>query len=412
MEQKLEDIYDVVIIGGGIAGAGIARDAAMRGIRTALFEAHTFGSGTSSKSSKLIHGGIRYLELAWNAFCRGDMAEAWKNFRFVFHSLKECRTLERIAPQLVKPISLIVPSYAGDARKPAMVYLGTLLYSLMSIASGRGKLPTIFWSKRSILKKLPDLNPEGLLGGIMLWDHVTDDLELVRATAASAAQKGAECFENAKVTAFKYDFENDVYQIHVEGAPKASYRARKLLNATGPWVDKTRELLHDKEYNENWIEPVAGAHITLKRFLPYSALLQAGDGRIFFVINTGETARVGTTEWICEDPDAVKPRKEDIDYLISSLSKYFPQKKFSLGDIISSDAAVRPLVKPPRSSRSHEISREHQIRVDHSGVIHVLGVKLTDHRRAAEEIVGELVPVLLRTNPSVKKRTETHRTPL
>jgi glycerol-3-phosphate dehydrogenase len=170
--------------------------------------------------------------------------------------------------------------------------------------------------------------------------------------------------------------------------------------------------MHDKEYNENWVEPIAGSHITLKRFLPLSVLLQANDGRIFFVINRGDQARVGTTEWDCPDPDQVKPRKEDIDYLLQSLSKYFPAKKFSLGDILSSDAAVRPLAKPAFDQRVNEISREHDIRVDHAGVIHVLGVKLTDHRRAAQEIVDELVPQLLRINPGIKTRTQTDRVKL
>ena len=409
MKQNPEDIYDIAIIGGGIAGAGIARDAALRGIRTALFEAKSFGSGTSSKSSKLIHGGIRYLELSWNAFRRGALREAWKNLRFVFHSLKESRILEKIAPDLVKPVALIIPVYRSDARKPAAIYLGTLLYWLLSVCSGKARLPAVFWSKKSILEKLPELKKEDLLGGVLLWDHTADDLGLVQATIASARKNGAVCLENSAVTKFDYDFDRNFYKIYLDGAATPSYFSRKLLNATGPWVDKTRELLRDKEYDENLIEPVAGAHITLKRFLPWSVILEAQDSRVFFVINRGETARVGTTEWPCENPDEVKPRQEDIDYLLASLSKYFPDKKFGVGDVLSSDAGVRPLAKPAGNQSAHEISREHAIRVDHSGVIHVLGVKLTDHRRAAEEIVDELVPQLLRANPDIKTKTLTHR---
>ena len=410
MPDTPKDIYDIAIIGGGIAGAGIARDASLREIRTVLFEAHTFGSGTSSKSSKLIHGGIRYLELAWIAFCRGALEEAWKNFRFVFSSLRECRTLEAIAPDLVKPLELVIPIYHSDRRRPFMVFLGTLLYSALAILSGRGKLPRIFWSKKSILKKLPELNPENLAGGVLIRDHVTDDLALVQATIAAARRKGAVCLEKTKVTGFKYDFDKNLYKIRTEHASSSQFfYSRKLLNASGPWVDKTRELLHDKEYNENLIEPVAGSHITLKKFLPCSALLQAEDGRIFFVINREEEARIGTTEWPCKDPDKVKPREEDVEYLLQSLTKYFPAMKFSRKDILSSDAGVRPLAKPRKNQRSHEISREHEIHVDHSGVIHVLGVKLTDYRRAAEEIVDELVPELRRVNPGIKSKTLTHR---
>lgn len=410
--KNKQEIYDIAIIGGGIAGAGIARDASLRGIRAVLFEANTFGSGTSSRSSKLIHGGIRYLELSWNALCRGAFGEAWKNLRFVFLSLKECGTLEKIAPGLVQPIDLIIPIYHSDTRRPITIYLGAILYSLLSLFSGKGRLPKIFTSRKSLLKRLPALSSEGLAGGLLIRDHTTDDLALVKATIASAIKNGAVCFEKTKITAFEYDFEKNTYKILAEGASSGYFYARKLLNATGPWVDKTRELLHDKEYGENMIEPVAGSHITLKKFLPNSVILQAQDGRLFFVINREDQARVGTTEWRCEDPDRVQPTTADIDYLLNSLSKYFPALKFSRADILSSDAAVRPLAKPRKNTRENEISREHEIRVDHSGVIHVLGVKLTDHRRAAEEIVSELVPELRRYNPNIKTKSLTARTPL
>ena len=412
MNNTKDQIYDIAIIGGGIAGAGIARDAAMRGMQTVLFEARTFGSGTSSKSSKLIHGGIRYLELSWVALCRGAFAEAWKNFRFVFLSLRECRTLEKIAPKLVRPIDLIIPIYHSDPRRPLTIYLGAILYSLLALLSGDLRTPKIFTSKKSILKKLPSLAPENLAGGILIRDHTTDDLALVEATIASAVKNGAKAFENTKVTGFEYDFEKNIYKIQTGGNTSGFFYARKLLNATGPWVDKTRELLHNKEYDENLIEPIAGSHITLKRFLPYSVILQAEDGRLFFVISRGEEARVGTTEWRCEDPDQAKPTETDVTYLLNSLSKYFPFQKFRREDILSSDAGVRPLAKPRRNTRENEISREHEIRVDHSGVIHVLGVKLTDHRRAAEEIVSELVPELRRYNPAIKTKTSTHRVQL
>src|SRR3989338_6618049 len=130
MEPETMKEYDIAVIGGGIAGAAIARDAALRGLSVVLFEKDTFGSGTSSKSSKLIHGGLRYLELAWNALKRGRLIEAWKNFHFVFASLCESTLLEKIAPGLIKPIDLVVPIYKNESGSPRLIYLGTILYGL------------------------------------------------------------------------------------------------------------------------------------------------------------------------------------------------------------------------------------------------------------------------------------------
>src|SRR4051812_27932007 len=132
----MSETFDLAIIGGGIAGAAIARDAALRGFKTVLFEKNTFGSGTSSKSSKLIHGGIRYLEIAWTAFKKGDLREAWKNFRFVFLSLHETHILESIAPDLVRPIRLAIPIYRDQGRGAISVYFGACLYSLLAIFTG------------------------------------------------------------------------------------------------------------------------------------------------------------------------------------------------------------------------------------------------------------------------------------
>jgi glycerol-3-phosphate dehydrogenase len=152
---------------------------------------------------------------------------------------------------------------------------------------------------------------------------------------------------------------------------------------------------------------VAGAHLTLKRFLPNSAILEAEDGRVFFVINIGETARVGTTERRFDDPDAVEATSGEIIYLLNALESYFPGRKFTEKDVLSVDAGVRPLARPRDSKTEHQLSREHELRVGPDGVIHVIGVKLTDHRRAAEEIVDALVVEFARDNPKIKRKSET-----
>ena len=411
MDSLYTETHDLGIIGGGICGAGIARDAALRGIRVVLFEKNEFGSGTSGKSSKLIHGGIRYLELAWNSFKRADFSEAWKNFNFVFVSLRESRRLRRLAPSLVQPLELLVPIYKDDRRKPWIMYGGTVLYFILALFSGRAKFPRIYPSRAAALKALPDLDPEGLLGAVKIWDHWVDDRALVLATMESAKKSGAQCFEKMPIVHYEHDKTSNTFLLHVtDRAQEKKVRVRKLINATGPWLDKIKQLSHEKE--KDYLCPVAGCHLMLNSFLPCSTLLQARDNRFFFVINHGGQARVGTTERVVSNVDAVQPTEEEIDYLLSSLNRYFPKKNFTRKDILNRDAGVRPLAAPDSPIEANKISREHKIRVSPSGCIHMIGVKLTDHRRAAEEVVDRLVPLLLPANPKLRHKSQTGRLPL
>jgi glycerol-3-phosphate dehydrogenase len=401
--------YDLAIIGGGIAGAAIARDAALRGLKVVLLEKNDFGSGTSSKSSKLIHGGIRYLEIAWRAFLRQNFKEAAKNFVFVFSSLRESHTLNRISPSLVKPLAILIPLYAHQRTHRFFVYAGALLYSLMALlASGRSHFPKLYFSGNSVHKKYPELSQEALKGGIVIWDHVTDDKALVQATIRSAQKNGAVCLPHARVTHYHHDTRKNNYEIVFDQTTgEGVVTAHRLINASGPWVDQVRTL--GREHDRDFILPIAGSHIEVKPFVPYSMLLQATDGRYFFVIHTGDKARIGTTERLIPNPEGVSCSEEDINYLLDSVKKYFPQANLQKRDILSCDAGVRPLAHPHTGSHAHDVSREHEFRVSGSGVIHVLGVKLTDHRRAAEEVVDRLVPTMLATHPHIKRRSLTHK---
>ncbi len=404
--------YDLAIIGGGIAGAAIARDASLRGLKVALLEKNDFGSGTSSKSSKLIHGGIRYLELAWKALLRQNGKEAYKNLAFVFSSLKESRILSEIAPDLVKPIPILIPLYAGQKRNRVSVFIGALLYYILAIlATGHGHLPKLFFTADSVLKKYPELKREGLKGGVVIWDHVTDDKALVMATIRSAQKGGAHCLPHARVTRYRYDTPHNYFEVTFEQATGESViRAHKLINASGPWVDQVRTL--GREHDRDLVLPVAGSHIEVKPFVPYSMLLEAADGRYFFVIHLGDKARIGTTERIIQNPEGVSCSEEDITYLLASVNTYFPQVRLSTHEIINCDAGIRPLAHPHTGTPAHEISREHEFRVSPSGVIHVLGVKLTDHRRAAEEVVDRLIPSFLSSHPQLKRKSITRNTSL
>ncbi len=390
---KQDAVFDVAIIGGGIAGAGIARDATLRGLKVVLLEKNTFGSGTSSKSSKLIHGGIRYLELAWLALKKGSLFEAWKNFNFVLSALKESAILEKIAGDLVKPIELVVPIYQSPGRNIGSVYFGALLYGLLAFGSGNRRFPRILLGQKAVLKLIPNLNPKDLAGGVIIWDHWTDDKRLVNETIESARRFGAQAFEHAFVKSYQYDEQDQIYTAAVElNGQTRSFFTRKLINAAGPWIDKVRDSAHEKK--GDFIIPVAGSHITLKRFTNYSVILEAGDKRIFFVINHDHHARVGTTERVYRDPDTLKPTEHEVEYLLCALERYFPGMNIKSEDVISKDAGIRPLAKPNETQSPHAISREHEIRTGPTGVIHVLGVKLTDHRRAAEEVVNKVVKEL------------------
>ena len=378
--------YDIAIIGGGIAGAGIARDAALRQLKVVLFEKNTFGSGTSSKSSKLIHGGLRYLELAWTAFKKGRLIEAWKNFKFVFSALHESTILERIAPKLVQPIQLVVPIYKRRGQNVLSIYIGTLLYGFMAFISGNKRLPTLLPGKNAVLKLIPNLNPKDLMGGVVIWDHWAPDQLLVQEIMKSAKENGAQTLESTNVKTYQFDKENKTYEIAVEHQNKLKvFYSKKLINASGPWVDKVRASAHEK--TDNFIAPVAGSHIMIPKFTNYSVVLQADDKRIFFVINMNENARVGTTERIFPDPDKIKPSEEEVEYLLCALERYFPSVSIHSENVLSKDAGIRPLAEPKGTLMPHSISREHEIRIGPTGVIHVLGVKLTDHRRAAVDVV-------------------------
>lgn len=407
MDPAEEKIFDLAIIGGGIAGAGIARDASMRGLSVLLVEKNTFGSGTSSKSSKLIHGGIRYLELAWLAVKRWNFSEARKNFRFVFSSLRETHTLAKIAPHLVKPIGLVIPIYKQAGRSVFTIYAGTLLYAVLAMLTGSKKKPKILANPKAVLKFLPNLNPEGLAGGVLIWDHWTQDQKLVEATLESAVKHGARAMERAEFTGYSFDKDKSVYRLSVVmHGYSHRYAARKIINASGPWVDKIRQMIHER--HEDFIVPVAGSHLNFKKFTDHSAILQAEDNRIFFVINMKDISRVGTTERLQTDPDRVEPAKEEIDYLMRALKKYFPASGLSEKDILSRDSGIRPLARPKNDANPNAISREHEVRVSPKGIVHVLGVKLTDHRRAAEEIVDSLMPEMKGFHEGISLKSKTH----
>lgn len=402
--------FDVAVLGGGIAGAAIARDAALRGLKVLLLEKKTFGSGTSSTSSKLIHGGLRYLELAWNALWRGRFGEFRKNLSFVFVSLREAQILETIAPDLAKPLPILLPIYRTYSRSRFEIAVGTFLYYVLARLSGRkARAPKFFGNPAELARLMPGLRQEGLIGGVQIWDRLTDDVRLVRETVASAVRHGATAHEHAAVLSYQREAASGLYRVRVRlNGTEQNFEARTLVNATGPWVDLTRRLSRDAS-GEDYVLPVAGAHIETRKLAPMSLLLQSKDGRIFFVISLKDRSRIGTTERRADNPDVVAPTPQEIEYLLTETNRYLPGAKLTASDILSSDAGIRPLVKPAQDQNPHDVSREHALHVDAEGVFHLVGVKLTDHRRAGEKTVDRVLKELTRTagKPFVKSRTAT-----
>ncbi len=387
--QKKTVVYDIAIIGGGITGAAIARESRLHDLSVVLFEKNTFGSGTSSKSSKLIHGGLRYLETAWSSLLSGHLGEFWKNLRFVFLALKETHGLARQWPHLITEIELLMPIYKTQGQSRFSIFFGTWFYGFLAQCGGAKKGTRILGSAEEVLRLEPGLNPKGLVGGVIVQDHTTDDLALVKQIAEDARIQGAQMFERTPVTRYHFDNLSKQFVIEalIDGSPEV-FHAKHLVNASGAWVDKVRQKAGG--IKSDLIVPIAGAHVEIPPFTNYSAILQAEDKRIFFVINRKNCARIGTTERLEPNPDEVKATQEEIGYLLSSVKKFFPEAKLTQSEILSTDAGIRPLAKPRHTVSAHEISREHEFVFDPDGAVHVLGVKLTDHRRAANELLKVL----------------------
>src|SRR3990170_6857694 len=369
MKSLSGEIFDLLVIGGGITGCGVARDAAMRGLRVALIERDDFASGTSGRSSRLVHGGIRYLENA--------------QFHLVHESIRERQTLLRIAPHLVKPLAFIWPVYRGARVGKLKLSAGLFLYDLM--ATGRSRRHSGL-DALSTLEREPALRTEGLRGGAVYWDAATDDTRLTLANALSARDLGATVVNHARVTSVVRDGKKEARATVSRETTTEEVRARVVVNATGIWENdfgsgaRTKRLRGSK-----------GAHIAVPRERIGNrdalTLVSPVDGRVMFCLPAGPHAIIGTTDtWTTESPESVKAGDADVDYLIRSANHYFPRAALTPRDIVSAWAGIRPLASGA-AARPGRISREHSIVTDDSGVINVTGGKLTTYRSMAAEVV-------------------------
>jgi len=393
---------DVLVIGGGITGAGIARDAALRGFRTAVVDKGDLGGGTSSLSSRLIHGGIRYLEQG--------------QFRLVFEASRERRVLLGIAPHLVHPLPFLFPVYRG-ARIPAWkLRAGMWLYDLLA-AFHNVKMHR--WLGRKATQRLePGLRDKELKGAALYYDAQTDDARLVIATMRSAAHAGALVANYAEVTALiKPDGRVGGATVRDELTGRTStVRALVVVNATGPWVDRVRRL--DDAGSDLLLRPTKGVHVAVPRkrvgHTQAVTLMSPIDGRVMFVLPWGDLSYIGTTD-TDEDasPDDVRATADDVVYLLRSANAFFPHARLSPADVIASWAGLRPLLRPPRQVGPSAASREHRLVESPSGLLTIAGGKLTTYRVMARDAVDRVAARLRQLDGRPRgPRAPTDRLPL
>ncbi len=364
------------MIGGGITGAGIARDAAMRGFRTVLVERDDLGSGTSSRSSRLIHGGLRYLETG--------------NFRLVREANRERRVLLRIAPHLVWPIPFIFPVHRGDRIPVWRLAAGMVLYDLLALF--RNVRTHRMLGKRGVLEAEPMLRERGLLGGARFYDAQCDDARLVLATARSAMHHGALVANYTAVLGLERTA-GRVVGAQVEDrltGERAVIRASVVINATGPWADQVRRW--EDPGAAALLQPTKGIHVVVDRArLDHrEAIIFTSpiDGRVLFILPWGSLSYIGTTDTDTrEAPDQLSISDGDMVYLLRSANARFPNARLGLEDVRGAWAGLRPLIADKAHRSASKRSREHAIVQGSGGMLSVVGGKLTTYRVMATEAV-------------------------
>jgi glycerol-3-phosphate dehydrogenase len=383
--------FDLLVIGGGITGCGIARDAALRGFSVALVEQNDFASGTSSRSSRLVHGGVRYLE-------HGQL-------HLVFESSAERRRLLRLAPHLVHPLEFTWPVYEGARLPRWKLAAGLTLYDALALFRNVGRHRRL--SREAVIAHEPMLDREGLRGGASYFDASTNDVRLTLANALGAAEAGGVIVNHAEATSLLMDRGRVVGAAVRDrlGDLSAEVRAEVVVNATGPWSDEIRRL--DDERGSA-VRGSKGVHIAVPRHRVGNraalTLLAPRDGRVFFVLPAREDAIIGTTDTYSDAaPEQVRATNEDVGYLLDAANRFFPNAALRGDDVISAWAGIRPLV-PAATDGPGAASREHAITTSAHGLVSITGGKLTTYRVMAEQVNDVVAHRLARSAPSATRR--------
>jgi len=372
--------WDMVVIGGGATGVGVAIDAASRGFAVLLLEAQDFGKGTSSRSTKLIHGGVRYLEQG--------------NISLVMEALKERGLLRQNAPHLVHDLAFIVPNYSW--WEAPFYGIGMKVYDLLAGKYGFGRSRIL--SAEETIERLPNLQTDGLRGGVVYYDGQFDDTRLLIHMAATAADHGATLLNYAPVLEIARDedgFANGVVCRDQESGRQFSVSARVVINATGMFADKVRRMTDPQA--KKMIAPSQGIHLVFERsFLRADAAIMVphtSDGRVLFAIPWHGHTVVGTTDTPIQEPSYEPlPFEEEIDFILDTAARFLsrpPTRK----DILSVYVGIRPLVKAEGDGgeKTSALSRDHTIHIDSAGLITIVGGKWTTYRHMAEDCVNHAI---------------------
>jgi glycerol-3-phosphate dehydrogenase len=381
--------FDVVIVGGGMAGAGIARDLALRGLAVALVEKGDFASGTTSRSSKLIHGGLRYLE-------RFDVA-------LVRESLRERETLRRLAPHLVHPLPFLVPVYRDSSRALIKVRIGLKLYQWLTPGRDRERYRVL--SAPDALGMEPAVRAEGLRGaGYYFDDLLVYPERLCLENVLSACRHGGRAFNYVEAEAVIRGTAGNVAGVTVRDlltGQVATFRTRLVVNATGPWVDQFRELARVHDRGPRILRRTRGIHCLLPRLTTRALYHSTADDRMIFVIPWREFSLVGTTDTDFEgDLDRVHATRAEVAYLLEEVRRVLPDPRVTPDHVVYTYAGVRPL-SFEEGRRASDVSREHKVVDEEDGrFLSITGTKLTCFRSLAQEVGDRVARTLGRGTAS------------
>ncbi len=398
MISRIEDkkqIWDFIIIGGGATGAGCAVDAASRGYKVLLLEQSDFAKGTSSRSTKLVHGGVRYLQQG--------------NLSLVLEALKERGLLLQNAPHLVHNLPFIVPNY--DWWEAPFYGIGLKLYDLLAGKHGFGDSEIL--SVEETIRHIPTVETKGLRGGVIYYDGQFDDARLVINLMQTAYEQGGTILNYMRVISLlkSNGFINGIIALNEETGKEYQLKAKAIINATGVYSDSIRKF--DESDIQPMIIPSQGIHIVLdKSFLPGDSAIMVphtDDGRVLFAIPWHNRVIVGTTDTpVDETPLEPRPMREEIDFLLKHTARYLT-KDPSASDVLSMFAGLRPLVSLGKEDNTAAISRDHTVHISRSGLVTIAGGKWTTYRKMAEDTIDHAAVIAqLDAVPCVTKNLQIH----
>jgi len=374
--------FDLVVIGGGVTGAGIALDAASRGMKTCLIEKNDFASGTSNKSTKLIHGGLRYLKQL--------------EIGLVKESGRERAIVHKLAPHLVIPEKMLLPLVEGGTYGKMMTSIGLKVYDLLASVEGDDRRKML--DKAETLEKEPLLDAKTILGSGYYSEYRTDDARLTIELLKKASEFGATILNYCEMESFVYNTKGHIKSIDCldhNSKESINISARNFVSATGPWVDILRE--KDASKTNKHLHLTKGVHIVFpfKKFpLKQSVYFDVSDGRMIFAIPRGRVTYVGTTDTdYFGNLEHVVTTKKDITYLLDAVNAAFPKIQLTKNDIESNWAGLRPLIHEAKKDPS-ELSRKDELFISDSGLISIAGGKLTGYRKMAHRVIDAVIKTM------------------